>query len=399
LNKFPKIAALFLLLVSVAVAQEARPDEQTRVYQDNGKWSRQITGSLAAVKNLRVKVDSGVVKVVGGPQQTIHYVINNRSYASSEEKARREFESYKISAYVRGDTAWVVAEWEGSKPRRSSSEFVIDVPRNIDLVKVETEGGDLTATGVGGRVEGETGGGSIHLDDIGGAVNAETGGGSIDVGTVGGELTVRTGGGSIKVASAKGKINAETGGGSVVVISGMQGAVLETGGGSIEVQRCSGSLKVTTGGGSIELGEIAGPAEIETGGGSIRLNSATGAVRAETGGGSITLNGVPAARAETGAGGIVAKFVSGTDRTDSVLETSAGDITVYLAPNLGITIRASIDLANGHRIRSDFSEIRVTTEGGEWGPGTATAEGSLNGGGPILKVRTTTGDITFLASR
>jgi hypothetical protein len=66
LNKFPKIAALFLLLVSVAVAQEARPDEQARVYQDNGKWSRQITGSLAAVKNLRVKVDSGVVRVVGG---------------------------------------------------------------------------------------------------------------------------------------------------------------------------------------------------------------------------------------------------------------------------------------------------------------------------------------------
>ena len=99
MNKFPKIAALFLLLVSVAVAQEARPDEQTRVYQDNGKWSRQITGILAAAKNLRVKVDSGVVKVVGGTQQTIHYVINNRSYASSEEKARREFESYKINAY------------------------------------------------------------------------------------------------------------------------------------------------------------------------------------------------------------------------------------------------------------------------------------------------------------
>ncbi len=399
MNKFPKIAALTLVLVSMAVAQEARPDEQTRIYQDNGRWTRQISGSLAAAKNLRVKVDSGVVKVVGGPQQTINYLINSRSYASSEEKARRELEAYKISAYVRGDTAWVVAEWEGSRPRRSSSEFVINVPRNIDLVKVETDGGDLTATGIGGRVEGETGGGSIHLDDIGGAVNVETGGGGIEVGTVGGELTLHTGGGGIKVSSAKGKINAETGGGSVVVVSGMQGAVLETGGGSIEVQRCSGPLKVTTGGGSIELGEIAGPAEIETGGGSIRLNSATGAVRAETGGGSITLNGVPTAKAETGAGGIVAKFVSGNDRTDSVLETSAGDITVYLAPNLGITIRASIDLANGHRIRSDFSEIRVTTEGGEWGPGTATAEGSLNGGGPTLKVRTTTGDITFLASR
>lgn len=388
-----------LLLLPFAAAQDARPEENTRVYQENGKWSRQITGTLAAAKNLRVKVDSGVVRVVGGSQQTISYVISNHSYASSEEKARREFDSYKISVSVHGDTALVLGEWQGNRPRRSSSEFVINVPRNTELVKVETDGGDLVATGISGRVEGETGGGSIHLDDIGGAVSTETGGGSIEVGTVGGELTLRTGGGSIKVGSAKGKINAETGGGSLVVVSGLQGAVLETGGGSIEVQHCSGSLKVTTGGGSIDLGEIAGPAEIETGGGSIRLSSATGAVRAETGGGSITLNGVTAARAETGAGGIVAKFVSGGERTDSVLETSAGDITVYLAPNLNITIRASIDLANGHRIRSDFSEIRVTTEGGEWGPGTATAEGKLNGGGPTLKVRTTTGDISFLASR
>jgi DUF4097 and DUF4098 domain-containing protein YvlB len=400
LNRLPKIVAALVLLLPLAVGQDTRPDGQTRVYQENGKWSRQITGSLPAAKNLRVKVDSGVVRVVGGAQPTINYIINNRSYASSEEKARREFDSYKISVYVRGDTAWVLGEWQGSRPGRSSSEFVINLPRNTDLVKVETEGGDLTATGVTGRVEGETGGGSIHLDDIGGVISAETGGGSIDVGAVGGDLTLRTGGGSIKVASAKGKINAETGGGSVVVESAMQGAVLETGGGSIEVQRCSGSLKATTGGGSIELGEIAGPVEIETGGGSIRLSSATGAVRAETGGGSITLNGVPAARAETGAGGIVVKFVSGGERPDSVLETSAGDITVYLAPSLNVTIRASIDLANGHRIRSDFSEIRVITEGGEWGPGTATAEGNLNGGGPVLKVRTTTGDINFVrASR
>jgi DUF4097 and DUF4098 domain-containing protein YvlB len=119
-------------------------------------------------------------------------------------------------------------------------------------------------------------------------------------------------------------------------------------------------------------------------------------VRAETGGGSIELNGVPSARAETAAGGITAKFVSSTgERTDSVLETSAGDITVYLAPSLALSIRASIEVANGHSIRSDFSEIRVTTEGGDYGPKTVTADGSLNGGGAVLKVRTTTGDIWF----
>jgi hypothetical protein len=390
LKKLSLFVAAWLLLLPLAIAQ------QTRVYREGGNWAQEITGSLSPVKILRVKVDVGSVRVEGGSSQGISYVIRNRAYTSSEDKARKEFGSYKISTYVKGDTAWIVADWQGESPHRFSGEFSVNVPRDMDLVKLETEGGSVSTTAISGRVEAQSGGGSIRLDDIGGAISGETGGGSIDVGTVGGDLSLHTGGGSIRVNSAKGKISAESGGGSVVVVSGLQGAVLETGGGSIQVERCNGRVKATTGGGSIDLGDIGGPAEIETGGGSIRLASAKGIVHAETGGGSIELNGVPSARAETGAGGIVAKFVSsGGERNDSVLETSAGDITVYLAPNLSLTIRASIDLANGHSIRSDFSEIQIRTEGGDYGPKTVTAEGNLNGGGPVLKVRTTTGDIVF----
>jgi hypothetical protein len=390
LKKLSLFVAACLLLLPLAIAQ------QTRVYREGGNWAQEITGSLSPVKILRVKVDVGSVRVEGGSSQGISYVIRNRAYTSSEDKARKEFGSYKISTYVKGDTAWIVADWQGESPHRFSGEFSVNVPRDMDLVKLETEGGSVSTTAISGRVEAQSGGGSIRLDDIGGAISGETGGGSIDVGTVGGDLSLHTGGGSIRVNSAKGKISAESGGGSVVVVSGLQGAVLETGGGSIQVERCNGRVKATTGGGSIDLGDIGGPAEIETGGGSIRLASAKGIVHAETGGGSIELNGVPSARAETGAGGIVAKFVSsGGERNDSVLETSAGDITVYLAPNLSLTIRASIDLANGHSIRSDFSEIQIRTEGGDYGPKTVTAEGNLNGGGPVLKVRTTTGDIVF----
>ena len=74
---------------------------------------------------------------------------------------------------------------------------------------------------------------------------------------------------------------------------------------------------------------------------------------------------------------------------------------VYLAPDVAISVRASIDLANGHTIHTDFNDIRVTSEGGDWpGPKTMTAEGKLNGGGPALKVRTATGNIQILrASR
>jgi DUF4097 and DUF4098 domain-containing protein YvlB len=390
LKQLSKFVAVLWLTLPLASAQ------QTRVFGDGGNWTQEITGSLAAVKNLKVKVDIGSVRVEGGSQQGINYVIRNHSYSGSEDRARREFENYKISAYVHGDTAWIVGDWQGGRPHKFSGDFVVNVPRDMDDVKVETEGGNVSTSGIAGRVDAESGGGTIRVDDIGGAINAETGGGSIDVGNVASDVNLHTGGGSIKVNSAKGKIEAESGGGSVTIVSGMQDAVLETGGGSIQVERCAGRVKASTGGGSIDLGDIGGPVEMETGGGSIRLSSAKGPVRAETGGGSIELNGVPSARAETAAGGIVAKFVAANgERHDSELETSAGDITVYLAPNFNVSVRASIEVANGHSIRSDFPDIRVTTEGGDYGPKTVTAEGSLNGGGPVLKVRTTTGDISF----
>ena len=389
--KFVSVGVLLAALQSLALCQEAR------VYREGSNWVQEMTGDLGAAKNLRVKLAAGSVKVQGGSQAGVTYVIHRKAYTSSEEKARHEFESYKINTSVKGDTAWIVAELS-RRDSKCSDEFVINVPRNLQSAKVETGGGSVNAAGIAGRVELESGGGSIHLDDIGGEVTAETGGGSIEVGSVEGNVTLETGGGNIKVASAKGEIKAESGGGSVVVLSGLQGAVLETGGGSIRVDKCSGPVKATTGGGSVDLGEIGGAAEIETGAGSIRLASAKGRVRAETGGGSIQLDGATSVQAETSAGGIIVKLLSSSgaaSRSNSTLETSAGDITVYLANDLAISIRAEIEMGNGHTIHSDFSDIRVSSEGGPYGPKTVTAEGQLNGGGPVLKVRTNSGNVSF----
>jgi DUF4097 and DUF4098 domain-containing protein YvlB len=382
-------AAVLILTASLAVTQESR------VSREGGSWAQETTGSLAAVKILRVKVDMGTVVVKGGQQQGINYVVHTRFGNSTEQEARRQFDQYKVSAYVKGDTAWIVGDWQGGRhPRHFSGDFSVMVPRDMSLVKLETDGGNVEATGIAGRVEAESGGGSMHLDDIGGGVNAETGGGSIEVGTVNGELGLHTGGGSIEVRQANGKVVAETGGGSIEIQSCAQGAVIETGGSSITVRHCNGKVKASTGGGSIDLSDVGGPAEIETGGGSIRLTSAKGHVHAETGGGGIELYGVPSASAETGAGGITVKLVNtGGERHDSDLETAAGDITVYIASDVAINVRASVDMGNGHQITSDFQDIHVSSEGGPYGPKTLMAEGRLNGGGPLLKVHTSTGDI------
>ncbi len=386
-----KFAGLVVALASLAFGQEGR------IYREGSNWVQEVSGELKGAKNLRVKLDSGAVRVQGGSQAAITYVIHRHAYTSSEQQARREFESTRISAVVKGDTAWLIAERVSGRDHKCSDDVIVNVPRNLDYAKLETGGGDVNVSAIGGRVEIETGGGTVRVDDIGGEVKAETGGGTIDVGSAGGEVNVETGGGNIKIASAKGDIKASTGGGSVVVLSGLQGAVLETGGGSIRLDKCSGTVKATTGGGSIDLGEIGGPVTVESGAGSIRLASAKGRVEAETGGGSIQLNGASSVRAETAAGGIVVKLLSSSDaRSNSTLETTAGDITVYLANDLAITVRASVELANGHSIRSDFNEIHISSEGGNWGPRTVTAEGQLKGGGPVLKVRTTSGNISFL---
>ncbi|HEX8815960.1 MAG TPA: hypothetical protein VF753_10710 [Terriglobales bacterium] len=390
MRKFAKYAAVLLLTLPLAIAQTGR------VYQDNGNWTQEVTGSLGAVKNLRVKVDMGNVHIAGGSGQGINYVVHSHSYKPSEDSARRELNDFKVSASVRGDTATIEADWEGGRAKRFGADFVINVPREMEDIKVETDGGNLQAANISGRFSAETGGGNIQLGDIGGNVKVETGGGNVDVNNIGGNLELETGGGNVTIGSIKGTIDASTGGGTMRVASG-KGMVLETGGGNVEVSRCDeGYLKVSTGGGSIQLGDLSGGAEVETGGGSIRLASANGFVRAQTGGGSIDLGAVPGAHAETGAGGITAKFIPWKgERHDSVLETSAGDITVYLASGVNLNVRASIEVANGHHINSDFPDIHVRSEGGDYGPRTVSAEGSINGGGPTLKVQTMTGDISF----
>src|SRR5205807_4983984 len=89
------------------------PAQEIHMSREGGNWGQEITGSLAAVKNLRVKVDAGSVVLRGGQQQAINYTVHTRTHTSSEQDARRQFENFKVSAWVKGDTAWIVGDWQG----------------------------------------------------------------------------------------------------------------------------------------------------------------------------------------------------------------------------------------------------------------------------------------------
>ena len=85
--KFAGLAALVFMLAPLALAQEGR------IYQEGSNWVQEVKGELNGAKNLRVKLDAGSVRVQGGSQAGITYVIHRRAYTSSEQKARQEFRS------------------------------------------------------------------------------------------------------------------------------------------------------------------------------------------------------------------------------------------------------------------------------------------------------------------
>ena len=220
-------------------------------------------------------------------------------------------------------------------------------------------------------------------------------GGSIDLTSAGGDAALSTAGGNINIGNVNGKIVAETSGGNINVGQGKQGVSVETAGGSISVRQCANDLSATTAGGSIEIGDVGGGAVLETAGGGIRLLSAKGLVKATTAGGGIRLSRLMrGAIAETMAGPIEAEFIGARNSlTDSRFETSMGDIVVWLPSDVAVTVRAYIEMANGRRIRSDFEGLKITSEGGQYGPREIYGDGALNGGGPVLKMQTTNGNI------
>jgi DUF4097 and DUF4098 domain-containing protein YvlB len=365
-----QLATLLLAAGLAAVAQTSNP----RLYRSGNEWIQEISGNFTAGKFVKVKSSSGSIRIKGAQQGNITYTIREHVRAVSEESARRELGRMKFTTYSSGETVVLRADCEGSN--RGSIDFEIQVPSQTSLVKLETDSGPVTATNLAGRVEAKTAGGGIQLDQISGIVVASSGGGNIEIGKVGSDVQVSTGGGNIRLASAAGHVNANSGAGNLN-IGWAKVMTLHTAGGSIYVTKCDGQVKAETGGGNIELKDIAGPATIETGGGSIHFGPIKGGVRAET-----------------AQGAIIARLAAGGSFTESRLETSAGDIIVYVPEGMGMNVRAAVEVARGYGIRSDFGELKISNPQ-NLGPREFYAEGSLNGGGPLLHVHAAAGNIEF----
>ncbi len=373
--------------------------QQSRVYRDGNAWVEEVSGTLPACRQLHVTTDTGNVSVEGNAPRVI-WVVRKRSYAPTEAAARKDFARMRISAVKNGEIAVIGGRLAHRNLIRFNTDFFLKVPQDVQLVKVETRSGGLSFLALAGSILGSTTGGLVKLDDLRGPVKITSGGGNIEAGNLGSDLTIIGGGSIVHVNSLAGVAKVHIDGGSVFIGSA-KSVDVQTGAGGVEVRKCFGDLRVSTGGGNVILGDVGGAVTADTTGGSVRLGSAGGRVQVASGGGSVQLFRLNSgAQVETGVGPIAVEFLNASAFSDSFLRTGSGNITVIMPGGMPVTVHASADMANGHGIvAQDFPGLKVSSEGNRMGPTAMYAEGTLNGGGPTLRVRTTMGQIEFRRSQ
>jgi len=201
-------------------------------------------------------------------------------------------------------------------------------------------------------------------------------------------LDLQTSGGSITVDSLKGYVKAETSGGSLR-FGKIDGPVLgKTSGGSITLEGCVGDADISTSGGSISIGDVTGNVDASTSGGSVKIDHVKGRVDASTSGGGIHVEeALGAVNAETSGGSIYARLGQQPEG-DCRLTTSGGGVEVHLSSDIKVNLDAG---TSGGHVNTDF-DVTVTVRGSI---DKSHLQGTINGGGPLLFLRSSGGSINI----
>jgi Putative adhesin len=179
-------------------------------------------------------------------------------------------------------------------------------------------------------------------------------------------LVAQSGSGELQLSGINGTVQAQTGSGSIRADKLGSGSKLQTGSGTIDANHLLGSTTLQTGSGEIHAQlASAGDVVAGTGSGSITLANVQGSLKAETGSGSLEISGQPTAPWK--------------------LEAGSGNISLRLGD-----AHFNLDAATGSGSIQSDPPLTMTTHGTT---DKHHVNGTVNGGGPIVKAQTGSGNI------
>ena len=394
--------AAFVVALSLHAAFPG-PGQTTSTCSNDSRGcvSSELAGTAAthSGERLHLTTDLGNISIHATNSSKVDYHVHLEADASQKD-AKQLVKDFKMSS-TRTPEGVVLTGQSSGKQCSGRLWVTIDVyiPRSYDL-EVSTGGGNVVTEDVNGRANLSTVGGNITTGNIRGSAHLQTSGGHITVKNVSGDLTADTGGGHIGAGTIGGNAWLHTSGGHIRVTSVAGLAHLETGGGNVTLEHSGAQLVAETAGGQIDVGEAAGLVRAKTGGGGIQLSRVSGPTNLQAPDGSIYLTQVDSAvQATTRTGGITAWFVAaGRQANASEFTSGDGDIVVYLPRDLPLTIDARIQKGTEHHVISDPAFPLKVSYDDSMGERSVRAEGVLNGGGELLRLRTVSGDIHVVVS-
>ena len=160
----------------------------------------------------------------------------------------------------------------------------------------------------------------------------------------------------------------------------------KAGAGTIELGSFSGDISGVTGAGNIEIGEVSGSVNVVSGSGNIVIEGVGEELEVHTGAGNVDVRAVRGeATVKAGAGNIEV-FITEQPDGDSDFSTGAGNVMVYLAGSVGVDVDAECAVGSA---RTDYP-LKVE---GKWTR--KSFSGSVNGGGPDLRLYAAVGNVTL----
>jgi hypothetical protein len=184
-------------------------------------------------------------------------------------------------------------------------------------------------------------------------------------------------------------IRSHTGSGDEL-IEGTHGNLdVQTGSGDVKLDNLTGELRLQTGSGNIRARQVAGAVKGGTGSGDVEIEeTGAGDIDLHTGSGNITARGVQGGfHGETGSGDITAE---GTQSGSWEIHTGSGNVHVRLPANAAF----DADISTSSGTVDVGAPVEMTVQG-RLGESRKQIRGKVRGGGPLLRVRTGSGDISI----
>lgn len=366
---------------------------------------------------LKIENDAGEVSVTGGDVETVEVQVIKTGYAATESGAQEHLETIQYDLKQNGNTLTFTYKLDGPQTRQVDTvDFIVTVPTET-LVDIENGFGEIAVSDVNGDVDISSSFGDVTVSNIEGALALDNSSGEIEITNVnagtlnvhieadfgnitlekvnGRNITVNSNSGTLNLSDvrATGDLSAGSDFGNLTFENGSAASVtVDSNSGRVDLTKLTirGKLVITCDFGDIELNQVSADSyDLDSNSGAITVDGAKNEVKAHTDFGSITIENAQEVTLDlrSNSGGI--EFSGSLGEGPHSVQSDFGSITLAIPADSALDVDLTTDFGS---ISSDIP-VTVTLDGSEKNH----QEGTMNGGGAKLTVRTNNGPITITA--